>query len=324
MNLKLCHHNLILVYVFRAFSFKKKSSSGTNKVEVPTKVISSNVLVNRNVNVPKNSLVTKSPLTFSNKLERPQKTKINTFLSVSSKGNLDSISQTDNCAPSGQNPSAVSAMKVTTAPTNSNSQVTSGTRGNSTSLDASLGFPMDDWDDFDDFETPAKAKDDSFNSEKPGKSTNPVSSPSEEKTRFTGKLNHDASLMTPELSSSFANKNGLSRSDQSCIEIDGLEHSVDIAAVSPGPSFNQDPAEYGLGLDSPVRPTRRHRPAHLKSVLSDNEEDKDVKLESFKETAGNKLFVAAFVFYFYIAGQKWVMKVLHFTKRWLYLLPFRQ
>lgn len=264
-----------------AFSFKKKSSSGTTKVEVPAKVISSNVLANRNVNVPKNSLMTKSPLTFSNKLERPQKSKINNFFPVSSKGKLDAISPAGNCAPAGQTSSAVSASKVTTAPSKCDNQFSSGNGGTSTSLDASLGFPMDDWDDFDDFETPVKAKNDSISSEISGKSTNPVSSLSEEKTQFTGKLNHDASLLTPELNNSFATRNGLCRNEQSQMETDELEHSVNKAAVSPGPILNKDPAEFEL-KDSPVRMTIRRPPVHLKSVLSDSEEDNNDVFEPFK------------------------------------------
>lgn len=290
-------------------------------MEVPAKVINSNVLANRNVNVPKSSVVTKSPLTFSNKLERPQKSQINNFFPVSSKGKSDFISPAGNCAPASCTPSAVSAIKVTTVATKSDNQFTSGTRGNS-SLNASLGFPMDDWDDFDDFETPVKAKNDSFSLEISGKSTNPVSSPTEEKTQFTGKLNHDASLMTPELSNSFANKNGLSRSEQSRMETDEVEHSVDEAAVSPGPSVNQDPVEGELE-DSPVKMTRRRPPAHSKSVMSDSEEDNDVVLEPFKGMAGNKLFVAAFVFYLYIIGQMWVWKALNYTTKHLLSLPFR-
>ncbi len=289
-------------------------------MEVPAKVISSNVLANRNVNVPKASLVTKSPLTFSNKLERPQKSQINNFFPVSSKGKSDS-SPAGTCAPAGQPPSAVSAVKVTAAPTKSDDQFTSGTRGSS-SLNASLGFPMDDWDDFDDFETPAKAKNDSFSSEISGKSTNPVSSPCEEKTQFTGKLNHDASLMRPGLSNSFANKNGLSRSEQSCMETDELEHSVDEAAVSPGPSVNQDPADCEV-KDTPVKMTRRRPSVHLTSVFSDSEEDSDVVLEPFKGMAGNKLFVAAFVFYLYILGQMWVWKALNYTAKHLLFCLFR-
>lgn len=268
-----------------AFSFKKKSSSGTTKVEVSTKVISSNVLANRNVNVPKNSLVTKSPLTFSNKPERSQKSKISTFFSVSSQSKLDSISPAGNCAPSVQTPSSVSAPKVTTAPTKSDNQLTSGTRGSCTSLDASLGISVDDWDDFDDFEPPTKFKNDSFSSEISGKSTNPVSPPSDEKTQFTGKLNHEASIMTPEINSkSFANKNGLVRSEQSCMESDGLDQCVTKGEISLGLSLNQDQEESEIE-DSPVKMSRRHPPAHLKSVISDSEEDNDDELKPFKGSA---------------------------------------
>lgn len=274
-------------------------------MEVPTKVISSNVLANRNVNVPKNTLVTQSPLTFPTKLERPQKSKINNFFHVSSKGKPDSISHTDNYATPGQNPSVVPAVKVTTGSNNSGGQVTNVTQGHS-SLDASLGFPMDDWDDFDDFETPVRAKNDSFSSEKTGKGRNPASSLCEEKTQLTEKLNHDASVTMPESSSSLANMNDVSRSDKSCIETVGLEHSVDTAPVSPGPSFNHDLEELGL-QDSPVRVTRKRR-THLKSAMSDSEED--VELEPLKETAGNKLFVVClyFILIFYHESTKFNTK----------------
>lgn len=234
--------------------------------------------------MPNNSLVTKSPLTFSNKLERPQKSKINNFFSVSSKSKSDSISPAGYCAPTGQTPSAVSAIKVTTAPTKSDSQFTSGSRGNSTSLDASLGFPLDDWDDLDDFETPVKSKNDSFSSE------------------LSGKLNHDASLTTPELSSSLANKNSLSKSERTCMETDVVEQSDYKAAVSPGPSLNQDPAESEPEV-SPIKRTRWRPPPPVQSVFSSSEEDNDDVLEPLKGKTGNKLFVAAFVFYLYIMGQ---------------------
>lgn len=240
-----------------AFSFKKKSSSGTTKVEIPTKVINSNVLANRNVNVAKNSLVTKSPLTFPNKPERPQKSKINTFFPVSSKCQLDSISPAGNCAPAVQPPSAVAVPgRVSTAPTKSDKQFTSCTASNSTSLDASLGFPMDNWDDFDDFEPPSKAKNNSFTPEISGKCNKSVLSPSEEKTG-------------------------------SCIETDELEHSVDKAEVSPRPSPITDPVEFNLE-DSPVKMTRRRPPAYLKSVMSDSEEDSNVPFEAFEERTDDK------------------------------------
>ncbi|TKS73442.1 Bloom syndrome protein -like protein [Collichthys lucidus] len=223
-----------------AFSFKKKSLSGTTKVEVQTK------------------------------LERPQKSKISTFFPVSSKAS--SVRSAGNHAPAGQSTSAVSAVKVTTTPVH---QFTSGTRSSSASLDASLGFPLDDWDDFDDFETPVKAKNDSLSSEKSRKSTNPVSSPSEETTQ--GELMHNASRMTPDLNISVASKNGLSGSEPSCIA----------AAASAGPSLNQDSADCGFE-DSPVKMTKRHAAARLKSVISDSEEDNDVEFEPFKGMSDDK------------------------------------
>ncbi|XP_071355526.1 recQ-like DNA helicase BLM isoform X2 [Trachinotus anak] len=261
-----------------AFSFKKKSSSGTTKVEVPTKVISSTVLADRNVNVPKNSLVTKSPLTFSNKLERPQKSKINNFLPVTSKGKSDSISPAGNCAPARQT-SAVSGIKVNTAPAVHDSQFTSG-NGTSMNLDASLGFPMDDWDDFDDFETPAKVKNDSFSSEQ--NSSKPVSSSGEGKTEFTGDQ-----TMTPDLSNCFSDKSGLSRREKSCVKTEELEHNVSKAAVTPGPSFSQDSTEFLLD-DYPIQMPRRRPLAHMKAVISDSEDDNNVASEPFEEKRDSK------------------------------------
>lgn len=246
----------------RAFSFKKKSLPGTTKAQAPSKVNSSNVLANRNVNVHNNSLVTKSPLTFSNKPERPQKCQINSYFSVSSKCKSDSISPTGNSSPASQPPPLVSGIKVTPAPTKYDSQFCSSNGVNSTSLNASLGFPMDDWDDLDDFETPSKAKNDSFSSEISGKSSKPLSSPDEEKAGSSGKINHGASSVTSESSITIGR--------QSSMEKDKLEHNK--AAVSPGPGSN--PAEFELD-DSPIKLTRRRPLEPLRSAVSDSEDDDD-------------------------------------------------
>ncbi|KAK2842256.1 hypothetical protein Q5P01_012456 [Channa striata] len=259
-----------------AFSFKKKSSSGTTKVEAQTKVITSNGLTNRNVNVPKNSLVTKSPLTFSNKLDRPQASKINNFFPVSSKSKSDSISPTGNCSP------VVSAIKGITAPSKYDNQCTKDSGTTSADLDVSLGFPVDDWDDFDDFETPAKAKNDSFGPDVSGTSGKPVSSPYRKTTDVTGKINQTISVVTPEL-----NRNGLSGSKLSWKDTDEAEPGVNKPYASPGPRLKQDAAEFELEY-SPVKPNRRRRPAPLKSVLSDSEEDNNVKPEPFKDTTEDK------------------------------------
>ncbi|XP_029378867.1 Bloom syndrome protein homolog isoform X2 [Echeneis naucrates] len=260
-----------------AFSFKKKSPLGTTKVEVPSKVISCNGLANRNVNIPKNCLVTKSPLTFSNKLERPQKSKINNFFPVSSKGMSDSISPAGTCATTGQTPSTVSSVKVTAGST---------LHDTSTSLDASLGISIDDWDDFDDFETPTKTKNDSFSSDKDGKSSNPMSPSKDEKTELTGDLNPDASVVTPDFSNSatYSEKKSISRSEQSCVKTDKLKCHFNRA--STGRSCSQDSTELLLD-DYPIKMPTRRRPAHLKSLMSDTEDD-DIVSEPFEEKTDNK------------------------------------
>ncbi|XP_068459015.1 recQ-like DNA helicase BLM isoform X2 [Clinocottus analis] len=222
------------------FSFKKKSLSGTTNLEVPTK--------------------------------RPQKSQIHNFFPVNSKGKSDSISPEGNCASARQTPSAVSAIKATTAPTKSDNQFPSSNGGLSTSLDTSLGFPMDDWDDFDDFETPVK--NDSFSSKKSGKRTNTISSTSEKK-------------LMPQLSNSFANRNDLSRSEPTSMETDEIKHRVCKAAASPGPTLNKEVAEFEPDV-SPLKTTRRRPPCHRNSVMSDSEEDNDDALEPFKRKTDDK------------------------------------
>lgn len=238
-------------------------------MEIPTKV--NNVFKSRDVNVCKNNLVTQSPLTFSNKLERSQKSKIDTLFPVNSKAKSDFI---DNCPPLGQIPSAGSAT------TKSDIHVVNGTRASSSSLDASLGF-QDNWDDFDDFEIPVNGKNVSYSSEKCELSTEPVPPPNEEKSPRTGEGNNDVSVTEPD--------NKLLEKEQSCAELNVLGHSVQVAADSRGPDQAQEDC---LSGDSPVRPSRRRRAVHTKSALSDSEEDAGE--EPLKEAKGNKLFTTLF------------------------------
>lgn len=268
--------------IFRAFSFKKKSSSSTTKVEVPTKVISSNALANRNVNVPKSGLVTKSPLTFSNKLERPQKSRFNNYFSVSSKCKSDTISPADIASPASQTPSVVSDIKSAPAPAKSDSQSCSSNSFNFTALDVSRSFPVDNWDDLDDFETPAKGKNNSFSSEVSEKSGKLLPSPTGEKAESTGKLNYDSLFKTSKLTS----KSG----KQTCMETDEPEGNVNTAAVSPEPSLNQEPADWSDEEELAIKMNRKH-PAHLKHILSDSEEDNNAELEPFTGSTGNWLFI---------------------------------
>lgn len=213
----------------------------------------------------KNNLVTKSPVTFSNKLERSQKSQISTFFPINSKAKSDS---TDKCPPSSQIPSTGTA-EVATA--KSDIHFANGIRASSSSLDAHLGFQEDNWDDFDDFESPFKGKNVSFSSEKCEWSTNPVPSPGKEKSPCTEKGIYNVSVTAPE------------KKEQSCAELNILEHGVQVAAVSQGP--DQDQEDYLFG-DSPVRPSRRRHNVHTKAVLSDSEDL--ASEESFEEVKGNK------------------------------------
>lgn len=222
-----------------------------------------------------NNLVTKSPLTFSNKLERSQTSKISTFFAKNSKTKLDSISQINNCPPSGQISSAAS-VKVTAGTEKSDSLFANERRASSTSLDATLGFPEDNWDDFDDFEIPVKGRNVPFNPEKCEMSTDP----SEEKSPHTGKDVSEGSVPDPEKI--------ICEKEQSCAEMSVLGHSVqDVAAVPPGLDQDQEDCLFG---DSPVRPSRRCRNVCTKAVLSD-EDNSD---EPCNEAKG-RLFMTLFM-----------------------------
>lgn len=246
-----------------AFSFKKKSTSGTTKVEYPRKVTGTSVLANRNVNITENSLVTKPSLTFSNKLERPQKSQISSFFPVSSNCKSESFSPAGNSSSSCQTPSEKSDSKTSPAPCKPDSQVCCGSRIDSSRLNAS-GFPIDDWDDLDDFETAVRIKNDSFSSDKSVKITK-LSSSDEEFPKFTGKQYPDACLEKSELS------NG--NNAQTSVETDKMENNVVKTTISPGPDVFQDAAEIEVE-ESPVKRSRRRCPPPLiTSVLSDSDED---------------------------------------------------
>lgn len=258
------------VVFFRAFSFKKKSTSGTTKVEYPAKVIGSSVLANRNVNIAENSLVTKPSLTFSNKLERPQKSKINNFFPVSSKCKSESFSPAGKLSSLCQTPSEKSDSKVGPAPNKPDSQGCNGSWIGSSSLDASE-FPMDDWDDFDDFETPVRSKNDSFGSDKSEKITKTSSSTDEEFPEFIGKQSSDEKSELGKLNDA-----------QTCMKTDDMEERV-AETVLPGPDVFQELAEDEV-QDSPVKRSRRRCPPPIvTSVLSDSDEDIIAMSEPLKD-----------------------------------------
>ncbi|XP_028306953.1 Bloom syndrome protein homolog isoform X3 [Gouania willdenowi] len=254
-----------------AFCFKKKSSSGTTKVEVPAKVIGSNVLANRNVNILQNTLGTKSPLIFSKNLERPQKNKINNLFPVNSKSKPDSFSPAGDSLSALQILSTAMSPKVPPPSTNSNSTFSSGTAVASTSLDTSHGFPMDDWADFDDFETPPKAKKDSLSSDMTEKISKPLTSQSGKPSE---KMSDDTSPLISEWS-----KRPLPGLTAEELQQDPVQHSV-----SPQ-WLKEEPAEMEVD-DTPVKKVKRRPPPHVTSVLSDSEDEKDVMGGLLVEGAG--------------------------------------
>ncbi|XP_049579125.1 recQ-like DNA helicase BLM isoform X4 [Syngnathus scovelli] len=160
------------------FSFKKKSSLGTSWTETPSKVTSPNVLASRNVNVPANSLVTQRVVTFSNKPKTSQNSKINNFFSVSSKCNSDV--STDS-VPAFRSPSSLASTGKVCPPKFDRPGLNTNV-STPISLDESLGFQIDDWDDLDDFETPTKAKNASFN-EDTSRTDKPIASPKKDETQ---------------------------------------------------------------------------------------------------------------------------------------------
>uniref|UniRef100_A0A3Q2D7D7 BLM RecQ like helicase n=1 Tax=Cyprinodon variegatus TaxID=28743 RepID=A0A3Q2D7D7_CYPVA len=269
----------MLFVFFRAFSFKKKSSSGTTKVEFPTKVNSLNALANRNVNVPKNNLVTKSSLKFSNKLEGNQKNKIDSFFSSSSKCKSDVISPAGCSITKSETPLADASIKMPVAPVKPDNSLCDGKGISSTRLDVS-SLKIDDWDDFDDFETPAKAKSDSFCSEKSAVETKITLSSDEEFPEFTGKQSHDAGSLKPELSK----KNN----DQSSKETEEQESRVNKSTISVEPSLGHELSDYEVE-ESPVKRTRRRcLPPLVTSVLSDSDEEICHVSKALKEKTGKE------------------------------------
>lgn len=151
-------------------------------------------------------------------------------------------------------------------------QFNSGNGTNSPSLESSFGCPVDEWDDLDDFETPAKGKNGLVSPGTSGKSGKSASFSSEEEEKLTQTLNQDASLeiVVPEVSSNTADKSSLTGRKQSSGKMDEVAHSVDSA--SPRHSPIEESAEWELE-DSPVKRTQKQPLAQLKYVTSDSEEE---------------------------------------------------
>lgn len=155
------NEKILFLFWHRTFFFKKKSECGV-KVTVSSKVTHPNALASRNVNVPYSSTVFK-PLTFLTKPERDP-AKANSVLSGSgSQTHSLGSGGSSQCKSRPQSPADPAAgVKI----------ASTGFSGDGKPvLDAPLG--VEEWDDFDDFESPVRIKTSSLSS--PGDSRRAVS-----------------------------------------------------------------------------------------------------------------------------------------------------
>ncbi|KAM9572414.1 recQ-like DNA helicase BLM isoform 3-T3 [Salvelinus alpinus] len=229
------------------FCFKKKSTSGITKVEVPTKP------------------------------ERPL-SKIN-FSSVNPISKYEAISPVLNPFSVRKPIPAVSAAKISPAFTKSDSLITGSNGSKPTGLDSSFGIPLDGWDDFDDFETPVKGKSTLPSPGISGRSVKvtPVSSVEQLDTNTHGS-DKDVPLraLNTKTNSCHRNKCSLDGTEQCTLTMEDSQDASESASTAPRDNPIQDPAEWEHWEveDSPIKMVRRRPSAsQAKSVLSDSEDE---------------------------------------------------
>uniref|UniRef100_A0A4W5NBE3 RecQ-like DNA helicase BLM n=1 Tax=Hucho hucho TaxID=62062 RepID=A0A4W5NBE3_9TELE len=229
------------------FCFKKKSTSGITKVEVPTK--------------PKRPLA-----------------KIN-FSSVNPKSKYEAISPVLNPFSVRKPTPAVSAVKISPSLTKSDSLITDSNGSKPTGLGSSFGIPLDGWDDFDDFETPVKGKSTLPSPGISGRSAKvtPVSRVEQLDTN-THRSNKDVPLraLNTETNSRHRNKCSLDGTEQCTLTMEDSQDASESPSTAPRDNPIQDPAEWEHWEveDSPIKMVRRRPSAsQAKSVLSDSEDE---------------------------------------------------
>lgn len=278
-----------------SFTFKKKSASSTSSANTggTSKVTDSSGLANRNVNIPHVSAVTKPPLTFSTKTDRPTP-KFN-FFSANPKSKPQAITLPPNPFAVSRSISDQTTSKLFTAPVKQDEKPS--VHKNSL-LDSSLGIHTDDWDDFDDFETPVKAKTVSPCPETSPRALHPPSAeqgitPVKRKTEFP--CNARPVNLSHEIHAESGEDRG-NEDDRSpvCKTIYTAQHSAvgshggspeiplsveDLDCKLEMPSAVQDnthpPLEETDPEDSPLKVMKRHQ--KKQAVLSDSEEEAEVE-----------------------------------------------
>ncbi|XP_048828966.1 Bloom syndrome protein homolog isoform X2 [Brienomyrus brachyistius] len=236
------------------FSFKKKSECGVNKVTVSSKVTHPNALASRNVNVPYGSTVFKR-LTFLTKPERDP-AKANSVLSASA-------SQTHSLG-SGGSSQCKSRLQSPADPAAGVKIASAGfTGGGKPVLDASLG--VEEWDDFDDFESPVQIKTSLLSSpEGPRRGTSKESASSvskqDVKTDTADKDVQKRSLCA-KASGALQGGEGMLAALPCPIDIQDTWREDDVAIVKEHPACEKDQGESG------VMPVTGHPSLHLKSPI---------------------------------------------------------
>ncbi|CAB1323192.1 unnamed protein product [Coregonus sp. 'balchen'] len=228
-------------------------------------------------NVPHDNAVTKPPLMFSTKPERPL-AKIN-FSSVNPKSKYEAINPVLNPFSVRKTNPAVSATKISPALTKSDSLITGSNGSKPTGLDSSFGIPLDGWDDFDDFETPVKGKSTLPSPGISGRSAKVTSVSSvEQLDTNTHGSDKDVPLraLNTKINSRHRNKCSLAGTEQCTLTIEDSQDALESANTAPRDSPIQDPAHWKDWEveDSPIKMVRRRPPAaQAKSVLSDSDTD---------------------------------------------------
>ncbi|XP_017566608.1 Bloom syndrome protein homolog isoform X1 [Pygocentrus nattereri] len=249
-----------------AFCFKKTSTPGVGKAESPQKVIGANVLANRSVNVPRSCKVTKPPLTFPNKPERAPP-KFN-FLTAPSKTKPQTINPLANPFAVSKSTPIQSSVKPDNTPTDANGDKVVKTAG----CDDSFAIPVDDWDDFDDFETPIKGKALSQSPQIPVKKT-----PGTDKDVFaSAKIAHTTEIGSLPVGPSFG------------VSGEALEITAETSGANQHDALSGH--EAGEPDDSPIKPTKRRLPGvQHKLLLSDSEDESIADLFKPKDKADENL-----------------------------------
>uniref|UniRef100_A0AAR2IR25 RecQ-like DNA helicase BLM n=1 Tax=Pygocentrus nattereri TaxID=42514 RepID=A0AAR2IR25_PYGNA len=236
-----------------AFCFKKTSTPGVGKAESPQKVIGANVLANRSVNVPRSCKVTKPPLTFPNKPERAPP-KFN-FLTAPSKTKPQTINPLANPFAVSKSTPIQSSVKPDNTPTDANGDKVVKTAG----CDDSFAIPVDDWDDFDDFETPIKGKALSQSPQIPVKKT-----PGTDKDVFaSAKIAHTTEIGSLPVGPSFG------------VSGEALEITAETSGANQHDALSGH--EAGEPDDSPIKPTKRRLPGVQHKLLLSDSEDENVE-----------------------------------------------